>query len=171
MDEPGPIASAADPVLYMKRTRDFYSAHGYGEPYRWASFEDVPFARLERPLPECRVTLITTASAIRPEAEHSGEGRPPKRVYSLESSPPPEALYTDDVAWHKAATHTADLDSYFPIHRLQELAREGRIAGVGPRFHGVPTDYSQRRTRDLDAPQLLGRCREDGADLALLVPL
>jgi len=35
----------------------------------------------------------------------------------------------------------------------------------------VPTDYSQRRTIEQDAPQILARCREDGVDVALLVPL
>jgi len=39
------------------------------------------------------------------------------------------------------------------------------------RFHCVPTDYSQRRTREQDAPALLERLREDAADVALLVPL
>jgi len=35
----------------------------------------------------------------------------------------------------------------------------------------VPTDYSQRRTIEQDAPEVLARCREDAADVALLVPL
>jgi hypothetical protein len=35
----------------------------------------------------------------------------------------------------------------------------------------VPTEYSQRATSERDAPEILRRCREDGADAALLVPL
>jgi hypothetical protein len=35
----------------------------------------------------------------------------------------------------------------------------------------VPTEYSQRRTIEQDAPEILRRCREDEADAALLVPL
>jgi len=35
----------------------------------------------------------------------------------------------------------------------------------------VPTDYSQRRTLEQDAPEILRRCREDEVDVALLVPL
>ena len=53
----------------------------------------------------------------------------------------------------------------------EALAAQGRIGSVAPRFHGVPTDYSQRRTIEQDAPQILERCREDGVDVALLVPL
>jgi D-proline reductase (dithiol) PrdB len=35
----------------------------------------------------------------------------------------------------------------------------------------VPTDYSQRKTVEQDAPQVLARLREDGADAAILCPL
>jgi hypothetical protein len=92
-------------------------------------------------------------------------------VYSRPTNPPPESLYTDDLAWDKEATHTDDRETYLPIDRLQELVAAGRIAAVAPRFHGVPTDYSQRRTETVDAPEILARLREDAADVALLVPL
>ena len=45
------------------------------------------------------------------------------------------------------------------------------IGGLTPRFHSVPTDYSHRVTIGHDAPQILDRLVEDGADAALLVPL
>ncbi|HWM77103.1 MAG TPA: glycine reductase, partial [Methylomirabilota bacterium] len=34
------------PILYMQRTRDYYLALGYGNPYRWARFDEVPFTPL-----------------------------------------------------------------------------------------------------------------------------
>ena len=94
-----------------------------------------------------------------------------KQVWSGPTDAPPERLFTDDLAWDKEATHTRDVESFLPIRRLQELASAGRIGRVAKRFHGVPTDYSQRRTIEQDAPQILERCREDGVDVALLVPL
>jgi len=44
------------------------------------------------------------------------------------------------------------------------------IGALTPRFHGAPTNRSQRVTTETDAPELLRRCREDSADVALLVP-
>ena len=38
-----------------------------------------------------------------------------------------------------------------------------------PRFHGAPTNRSHRET-EADLAELLRRCREDGADAAVLVP-
>jgi hypothetical protein len=34
----------------------------------------------------------------------------------------------------------------------------------------VPTEYSQRGTRESDAPELARLMREDGVDVAMLVP-
>ena len=114
------------------------------------------------------MTLITTAH--RPPDADAGSTLP-RAVYSVSSGDPPKRLSTDGLFWDRGATHTEDLDSYFPVHRLQELVREGRIGRLAERLHGVPTEYSQRATRERDAPEILRRCREDGADAALLVPL
>ncbi len=84
---------------------------------------------------------------------------------------PPQQLFNDDLFWDKDATHTDDLDSYFPIHHLQALTQSSRIGRLASQFHCAPTDYSQRRTLEADAPEILRRCREDKVDVALLVPL
>ncbi len=155
-------------VSYIDKSREFYMARGYANPYRWAHFEDVPFTRLKRPLSQGAVTLITTAHPI-PDEE--GQDLFLREVYSLPAGEPPERLSTAGLAWDMQATHTDDLDSYFPVHRLQELVRDGRIGSLARRLHGVPTEYSQRLTKERDAPEILRRCREDGADAAILVPL
>ena len=157
-------------VSYIDRTREFYAAQGYERPYRWARFDDVPFAPLPKPLAECRVAVVTTAS---PPGARSDPGslRAGKEVWSAPVDPLPEELFTDHLAWDKQATHTDDVGSFLPIAALRAFAESGRIGSLAPRFHGVPTDYSQRRTLEVDAPEILRRCREDEVDVALLVPL
>jgi hypothetical protein len=95
----------------------------------------------------------------------------PRVVFSAPSDPPPGGLYTMHRSWDKEATHTDDLDSFFPINRARELAAAGRIGSVSPRFYGLPTEYSQRKTNEIDAPEVLRLCREDSVDVALLVAL
>jgi hypothetical protein len=158
-------------VSYIDRTREYYRAQGYEKPYRWARFREVPFARPAKPLSRCRATLITTASPWVGQQARDGVLRAGKQVWSGFSAEPPERLYTDDLAWDKQATHTNDVESFLPLRQLAAFARAGRIGSVAPRFHGVPTDYSQRRTREVDAPEVLRRCREDAVEVALLVPL
>ncbi|MEH2541583.1 MULTISPECIES: glycine reductase [unclassified Bradyrhizobium] len=151
------------PVQYIERTRHYYRALGYANDYVWVSFDDVPFTRPAKPLSELRIALITTASPL----DFDGV----KRVWSGVVSPPPEKLFTDNVAWDKESTHTNDRASFLPIEAVFELVAEGVIAGLTPRFHGVPTEYSQRKTVTKDSPEILARVRQDGADAAILCPL
>lgn len=156
------------PVRYMDRTRDYYRALGYAKDYVWARFDQVPFARLARPLASSRIGLVTTAS---PMGLSNRDAKGHRHVWSGGVAPVPEKLFTDNVAWDKESTHTDDVGSFLPIEVAGELAGEGVIAGIAPRFHGVPTEYSQRKTMEEDAPQVLARLRDDGADAALLCPL
>jgi len=158
-------------VSYIDRTRDYYAAQGYDEPYRWARNSEVPFTRLAKPLPQSRLTLVTTASAFLAQKGKEGVLRGNKEVWSGDTAVTPERLYTDDLAWDKEATHTDDVDSFLPLTHVRAAAGAGRIGSVARRFQGVPTDYSQRRTLERDAPGILARCREDEVDVALLVPL
>jgi hypothetical protein len=46
------------PIPYLQRTRDYYAALGYGAPYEWAHYSEVPFHAPKKPLSDSRVTLI-----------------------------------------------------------------------------------------------------------------
>src|ERR1051326_5899001 len=74
--EANPTLSADVPIPYLQRTRDYYQALGYGAPYEWAHYADVPFHRLPKPLSECTVALITTAAPYQPGKGDQGPGAP-----------------------------------------------------------------------------------------------
>ena len=158
----------SETVRYMDRTRDYYRALGYPSDYVWSRFDTVPFARLAKPLSEARIGLVTTAS---PPDLGNRDSSGKRQVWSDAVSPPPARLFTDNVAWDKESTHTEDRASFLPLEAVQQWAAEGRVGDVAVRFHGVPTEYSQRKTMEIDAPQVLERLRADGADVALLSPL
>jgi len=104
------------------------------------------------------------------EAEREGR-RKTKEVYVMAANPPPTRLFTADLFWDKSATHTEDINSFLPLNRLAEHAASGRIKLASPRFYGVPTEYSQRKTSLQDAPKILEWSREDGVDAMLLSAL
>ncbi|MBM3650193.1 MAG: hypothetical protein FJX11_20645 [Alphaproteobacteria bacterium] len=156
------------PVPYMERTRRYYRALGYEQDYVWATFADVPFTRLAKPLGATRIGLVTTASPL-DRSNHDASGT--RHVWSGSVAPPPQSLFTDNLAWDKDSTHTRDRESFLPIETMTALAREGRLGGLASHFHGVPTEYSHRKTLAEDAPQVLARLRDDGADAAILCAL
>jgi hypothetical protein len=170
-----PFASEHDvPIRYMDRTRDYYQALGFA-PYRWAHFTDAPFVPLGIPLARARVALITTAAPFQPEAGDQGPraaynaGAKFYQVYSAPVDTKPD-LRISHVGYDRANTVPEDLDAYVPLARLHDAVAAGRIGALSPRFHGAPTNRSHRVTVETDAPELLRRCREDGADAVVLVP-
>lgn len=169
--EPRPLSqSHRNFVSYIDKSREYYAAHGYEQPYRWATNTDTPFTTPAKSLSESRVGVVTT-SFLRQEDRPPGSPPPlPKEVYAHPTDQVPSAMFTDDLSWHKTATHTDDVETFLPIGRLQEFAEQGRIGSVAPRFFGVPTEYSQRKTR-ADAQQIADWCREDEVDVVLLIPL
>ena len=162
------------PIPYMQRTRDYYLRLGFA-PYRWAHFAEVPFTPLPGPLARTRLALITTAAPFQPEAGDQGPGAPYNagakfyRVYSDSSDAVPD-LRISHVGYDRMHTTAEDPGTWFPLAQLHALVKRGRIGALTPRFHGAPTNRSQRVTMETDAPELLRRCREDGAEAALLVP-
>ncbi|HPK54150.1 MAG TPA: hypothetical protein PK114_06780 [Smithellaceae bacterium] len=157
-------------LSYIDRSREYYAAQGYTKPYEWPHYNDAPFAPLQKPLAACRVGLVTTAGQPRPAGTFAAI-LTPRDIYAQPVCPPPRNLFTDDLGWDKEATHTKDVESFLPLSRLHEYEAAGRIGSVAPRFYGVPTDYSQKRTLERHAPQILGWCREDSVDALLLAAL
>ena len=155
------------PISYMERTRDYYRALGYAKDYVWAHFPEVPFARLPKSLREARIGVITTAHA---PGKANTDAKGIRRVWSGAVDPLP-VPNTDNLAWDRESTHTEDLESYLPIATLNGLAQEGLFGALAERFHGVPTEYSQRKTIEEDAPEILARLREDRVDAVLLSAL
>jgi D-proline reductase (dithiol) PrdB len=169
------FASEEDaPIAYIERTRRYYAALGYGAPYRWAHYAEAPFHPLGKPLRECRVALVTTAAPYQPD---KGDQSPRSynvaakffNVYSADAALDHD-LRISHVAIDRKHTTGEDIGSYFPLAALRRAAQRGRIEAVAPRFHGAPTNRSHRVTLEIDCPEIVARCKADGADAAILVP-
>jgi hypothetical protein len=159
-----------DYVRYIDKTRDYYQGAGYAEPYRWAHFDEIPFAPLSRPLGECRVGLVTSAEMALRDAPPPPDD-PRRLVYSLPTGVEVERLVSRKAAYDRYATTLDDVDAYLPLTHLARFAAEGRIGSLAPRFQMVQSEYSQRKTLTVDAPEVLRQFREDGVDVAVLTAI
>ena len=162
------------PIPYLQRTRDYYQALGYGAPYEWAHYAEVPFRPLSKPLSQCRIALITTAAPYQADKGDQGPGAPYNAkakfyaVYSGDTAKDHD-LRISHVAIDRKHTTAEDLAAYFPLAELRRRAASARIGSVAPRFHGAPTNRSHRVTMEVDGPEIVARCKADGADAAILV--
>jgi len=170
-----PIEAVLDlPIRYIDRSRAYYLALGYENPYRWAHNRDVPFVALRKPLATSRVALVTTAAPFNPEAGDQGPWAPYNAaakftdVYSMPVEPAPD-LRISHVGYDRKHTSAEDINSYFPLQRLKEAAAAGRVGELNGRFYGAPSLRSQRLTTERHAPAILDLCRQDRIDAAILV--
>ena len=171
MDQTGPYEDA--PIAYIARTHAWYEALGYGNPYRYARFDKVPFTPLGKSLAQARVALLTTAAPYQPGLGDQGPGAAYNAAAKFYE------VWSGDVAGehdlrvsHVAVDQTQlsdDQNCWFPLPALRRAVAAGRVGGLTARFHGVPTNRSQRHTLEVDAPEVVRRCLADGAEAAVLV--
>jgi glycine/betaine/sarcosine/D-proline reductase family selenoprotein B len=163
------------PIPYMARIRDYYVTLGYGTPYEWAHYAQVPFQPLRKPLGQSCVTLVTTAAPYQPDKGDQGPGAAYNsaakfyKVYSGDTAKDHD-LRISHVGIDRNHTTAEDSNTWFPLSALRRAAQQGRIGSLARRFHGLPTNRSHRVTLDTDCPELVARCKEDGVDVALLLP-
>ncbi|MDN3567306.1 hypothetical protein QWZ14_23250 [Paeniroseomonas aquatica] len=162
------------PVPYMARTREYYKSIGY-DPYRWAHYRDVPFSPLRQPLAESRVMLITTAAPYDPAKGDQGPGAPYNsgakfyQVYAGDTAAEHD-LRVSHIAYDRKHSPATDAKAWFPLQAMRDAAAAGRIGELTPHFIGTPTNRSHRHTVEVDCPEVLSRCLQDKADVAVLLP-
>ena len=164
------------PIPYMQRTRDYYAAIGYTTPYRWAHYIEAPFTPLSKPL-----AAIARDHHHHRRAVSAGQGRPGTRRAlqrrrevlqgllgrHVAAARPPHLAYRLRPGAHQRRGQRHLVPAAGAAARCAIRAASARST---PRFHGAPTNRSHRVTVETDAPEILRRCREDGADAAILVP-
>ena len=164
-----------EPVAYRERIRQYYLALGYKHPYQWAHYHDVPFTRLNKPLSQCKVALITTAAPYKPGAGDQGPGAAYNgaakfySVYGFDVFNSPD-LRISHVAYDRDYTHAKDSNTWLPVEQLTAAAKKGVIGELSASGYGLPTNRSQRTTIAADCPDLLERLKQDAVDAVVLVP-
>ena len=162
------------PIRYIARTHQWYGTLGYGNPYRYAQYTEVPFHALRKPLARCRVALLTTAAPYQAGKGDQSVRAPYNAAAKFFKVYGGATAVDHDLRISHVGVdrlHAADdANTWFPLPALRRAAAAGRIGEVSPRFIGVPTNRSQRHTLDTDCVDVLARCREDAVDAAVLVP-
>ena len=162
-------------VRYIDKTRDYYLSQGYDKPYEWARHDTAPFTPLTKPLSDCKIGLLTTSEmAIRYDEET--EENPIKEegfrsVYAIPAEVPTDKLYCRTHSYDRYATTLDDVNSYYPVDRLQEALAAGRIGAISDQHVGCYNNYSVRKVLTDEAPKALALCHEQGIDALVMVPV
>jgi D-proline reductase (dithiol) PrdB len=143
--------------------------------YRWRRIEPVPWTPLQKPLAQSRLALVSSAGLVLPTQPPFDESILGGDVSFREI--PSDTAVGNLVDTHRSGSfdHTGlrqDPNLAFPIDRIRELVEQGRIGSVNRRhlsFMGsIP---APGRLVKQTAPEAARWLREDGVDVALLVPV
>ena len=166
-----------DRINYIDRTHEYYRNQGYEKEYNYARNEVIPFTPLKKPLSECRVTLVTTASFQlldekgRPQEPIRILGTNELEVFTAPSDWPAERIVSTSEDHDRYQTDMKDVNAFFPIARMQEFLKEGVFGSLSKNFYRTLPNYSHRKTTEVDGPEILRQCREDDVEAALLTPV
>jgi D-proline reductase (dithiol) PrdB len=164
-------------IRYIERTHEYYRSQGYDKEYNYAHNEEIPFTPLKKPLSECRVTLVTTASFLLLDAEgHPLEerrilGTNELEVFTAPSDWPPDRIVSTSDDHDRYQTDMKDVNAFFPITRMQEFLKERAFGSLSTNFYRTLPNYSHRKTMEVDGPEILRQCLADHVDVALLTPV
>lgn len=165
----------------MARIADLNFKHRlFLRTYRFRRVDPVPWTPLKKPIPACRVALVTTA------AFHTGS-QPPFDMAArggdtsfrvIPAPPPGESIAGLDLRIaHRSDAFDAtgigqDANLAFPLDRLRELEAKGVIGAVAPRhlsFMGSIT--APGRLKSVTAPRAAEILKGDGVDAVVLFPV
>jgi D-proline reductase (dithiol) PrdB len=164
-------------INYIDRTHEYYRSLGYDKTYNYAQNKDIPFTPLKKPLSECRVTLVTTASFLlldeegHPMEAHRILGTNELEVFTAPSDWPADRIVSTSDDHDRYQTDMKDVNAFFPITRMQEFLKEGLFGSLSKNFYRTLPNYSHRKTMEVDGPEILRQCLEDNVDVALLTPV
>src|SRR5436190_12550021 len=137
------------PIPYMQRIRDYYVALGYGAPYEWAHYAQVPFQVLRKPLAQIRVTIVTTAAPFQPDKGDQGPGAPYNAaakfytVYSGDTGRDHD-LRISHVGIDRKHTTAEDPGTWFPPPDRRRADNRGPTGPRPPRLRGLPNNRRHR---------------------------
>jgi len=143
--------------------------------YSWRKIDPLPWAKVEKPLSESRIGLVSSAGLVPPGQDPFDEdykgGDPSFRVIPSDSDPSSFVEYHKSDAFdHQGILQDPNLA--FPLDRMHELAAQGRIGSVAANHLScMGSITAPSRLIKRTAPEAAEIFVRDEVDLALLVPV
>lgn len=160
-----------EPIRYVDALNDYYGAMG-NPPYRWTVNETAPLHRLDKPLSECRVSLLTSGGvshcampAFNPDARND------HRLDAISRDAAVDDFQIHD-SYYDHTDADSDINCVFPLARLRELADAGEIGGLSEHFWSgfMGRIYNRSKVLEESGPAFAERLVDERVDILLAAP-
>jgi D-proline reductase (dithiol) PrdB len=132
--------------------------------------EGAPYTHLKKPLPECRLAIVTTAAIHLRGDVPFDNGDSSFRVIPTTAKSEDIVQSHTSIGFDRTATYR-DLNIVFPRDRVNELVERGELGSVGANaysFLGAHRDASRIATQS--APVVARLLLDEGVDVVLITP-
>ncbi len=160
----------------MARISDLRFKHRlFMKTYRYRAADWGTGSKLNKPLSECRIALVTTAALYRDDQEPFDEefkgGDFSYRIISSDTDLDTLRIGHRSSAFDHSGVE-ADKNLALPIHRFQELVERGRIGSLNHRhFSFMGSVSAPGRLVSKTAPEAAELLHQDGVDAVFLTPV
>lgn len=159
------------PISYVDALNEHYGSMGF-PPYQWTINDTAPLTRLQKPLNECRVSMLTSGGIS--QCSMPGFDPNARNDHRLDTVPQDASSSDFDIndSYYNHRDADEDLNCVFPIDRLRELADAGVIGSIAPRFWSGFMGRIYNRTKVLteSAPAFVKKLKEDAVDILVAAP-
>ncbi len=159
------------PVSYVDALNEHYGSMGF-PPYEWTINNTAPLTRLDKPLDQCRVSILTSGGIS--HCSMPGFDPDARNDHRLDTVPADVNSSDFDIndSYYNHSDAEKDLNCVFPIDRLRELAEAGVIGTTAPRFWSGFMGRIYNRTKVLteSAPAFANQLKEDAVDILIAAP-
>jgi D-proline reductase (dithiol) PrdB len=160
-----------DPIRYVDSLNDHYRSQG-NPRYRWSVNETAPLHRLQKPLHECTVSLLTSGGvsqcsmpAFDPNARND------HRLDAIAGDTSSKDFQVHD-NYYDHADAEKDINCIFPLDRLREFAEREEIGRVAPRLWSgfMGRIYNRSKIAQESGPEFAKALAADNVDILLAAP-
>ena len=142
--------------------------------YPWPTFDEAPWTPFRRRLSRCRVSLVTTAGLFRPgvDVAFDGASLPGDASFRVIPATADAGEFAIAHRHFPAGFAEADINTIFPLALLRDAVEAGTIGYVAPTHYSTIGHVLQADDVALvTAPTLAALMREEGVDVAIVVPV
>ena len=159
------------PISYVDELNKHYGSMGFPS-YEWTVNETAPLTRLNKPVSECRVTMLTsggishcTMPGFNPDARND------HRVDEVDQDVTSSDFQIND-SYYNHDDADQDINCVFPIDRLKEMAADGLVGSIAPRFWSgfMGRIYNRTKLIEESIPAFIEKLREDAVDILVTAP-
>jgi D-proline reductase (dithiol) PrdB len=159
------------PISYVDELNKHYGSMGF-PPYQWTINDSAPLTKPTLQMNESRVSILTSGGVSHcsmpgfdPDARNDHRLDEVDRDVDTKDFEINDSYYNHDDA-------DRDINCIYPIDRLKEMAENGLIGSIAPRFWSgfMGRIYNRTKLIEDSIPEFIDKLREDEIDVLVTAP-